>query len=137
MDNQGLNNQNPNDQQQEPQAAGPVSVGPKEHEPAISVGKTSEYLTPSETPPEIPQEARDIGVEDTSEKHPFKNVQHLGVKNAGHFVEPNVEPEGKVKLPMTESEIQQVERKEGSSNSVKWFASLIKKAWKKIKGGNK
>jgi hypothetical protein len=134
MDDQSLDNQNSQVQQQAQPVVEPVSTGQKEQGPAISTPRASEYLAPSEVTPEIAQEAKEFGVEEVSEKDPFKDISQAGVKPAGPFVEPKTEPEGKVKLPLTEEEVQVVEKKESPSSSIKWLASLIKKAWKKIKG---
>ncbi len=42
-----------------------------------------------------------------------------------------------VKLPITEEEAEQIEKKEKPSSSIKWLALLVIKAFKKIKGGEK
>lgn len=134
MDNQGLNDQNSQDPKQAQPVAEPVSIGNKEQAPVVSSPKVSEYLSPSEALPDIPKEVKEFGVEEVGEKDSFQDTQHLGVQHAGPFTKPLTEPEGKVKLILTEDEVSTVEKKESPSNSIKWLASLIKKAWKKIKG---
>jgi hypothetical protein len=146
MDDQNLNNQNKQpvqDQPVQPQpVAEPISVGQKEQEPIVASPKTSEYLASSETQPELSKEVKEAGVEEISEKVSLtQDQQAAGVRHAGPTVEPKTEPEGKVKLPLTEEEVQRVEKKEKPSNSIKWLAAIIKKAWKsaswRIKGENK
>jgi hypothetical protein len=145
MDDQSSNNQNKQaagDQPIPPQPAQtqpvvePVSTGAKEQAPAISTAKASEYVVLSEASVEIPQEVKEAGVEDISEKAPIAD-QHTGINPSGSFVQPKTEPEGKVELPLTQEEVIEVEKKENNSSSIRWLAAVIRKAWKRIKGGER
>lgn len=122
------------DEQKQLQPAVSASAGQKEQEPILST-QVSEYITSSEKAPEIPDEVREAGVEEVAEKDPLANLSQTGVKASGHFTKPKTEPEGIIKSPLTKVEALSIEKKESKKNSVRWLATLVKKIFKRNKGG--
>jgi hypothetical protein len=99
---------------------GPVSSAMSELRPAGS-----------EVSHEISQELRDIGVEEKQDR-PDLTDEHkeLGVNHAGPHVPVPTRHSGKVKLPMSEEEIESKLRTGQDDDSGKWLAGLVKKVIK-------
>jgi len=107
-----------------------VSLPNKEVEPA----PVTEYVKPSESEITIDKELEETGIKKTEETPKLtKEHKDLGIEHTEQ-----IETQQKnVKLPITEEEAEQIEKKEKPSSSIKWLALLVIKAFKKIKGGEK
>lgn len=133
------------------QAVEPVSVAHKEGEPIVN---HEPFIMPSEAEPKLHPEVSGAGVEVISQVPELANdVQSLGLTHSPESAKPNTEPIGVVKLPLTESQAEQVintqkhdsaiaEHTEGiyRTNSIYGLAILVRKIFSKMHGrliGNK
>ncbi len=107
-----------------------ISVPNKEVEPV----PVSEYVRPSETEIRIDKELEEAGLKKTEETPKLTNEhKDLGIEHTQQIET----QQKKINLPIPEDEVEQIEKKEKSSSSIKWLASLVIKTLKKIKGGEK
>ena len=112
--------------QSQTQPVVPVGSPNKETGP---VGESiSEFVKPSETEPQISQELKDIGIEEEKDA-PDLTFEHkkAGIDHAGPYTPFPNQSSGKVKLPMSEAEIENQLKTGQDDDSGKWLAGLIQK----------
>jgi hypothetical protein len=90
-----------------------------------------EFAKPSEVEPQISQDLKELGVEAKKEK-PDLTFEHkeIGIEHAGPHISIS-NSSGKITLPMSEEEVDNLLKTGQDDDSGKWLAGLIKKiiAW--------
>lgn len=124
----------PSDQAQQPaQPAAPVSGPHKEIAPLS--GKTSEYLIPTESRPELPKEVAAVVEHSPDQDRPQlpQEVMQAGVTHAKETTAHLVDPQGIVQLPTTtQQQALAIEKKASVRDAARWFAEYVLRQFDKI-----
>lgn len=93
----------------------------------------TDFLKPTESQPAIEQELREAGVEQVAQK-PDLTADHknVGIKHSLENTEPNPNAHKNIKFPLTESEIDKIEKGGDTNASAYWLSVLLLKIKKAL-----
>lgn len=111
----------------------PVSLPHKEHAPAVG---PVEYgaIQPSEVEPQIAPEVAEAGVEASPDPHTpaiHPVAKQAGMTHAKQHAPVSTTPGGRIQLPMTQVNAQQVKKTASVKDSIRWLAELVLEQFKR------
>lgn len=114
-----------------------ISGPMREFGPSIST-TTAEFVKPTEAAPEVPQDAKEAGVEvspNTDQPNISPQVQKLtGLQPVNDAVPVPTAPSDMIELPIPEAEAAQMVKTKNVLDSIRWLATLVVQQAKRAHG---
>ncbi len=92
-----------------------------------------DYIKPAEQAPVVNQELREIGVDRVEEKPVLDKIHdQIGVVHSGENAEPNLKAPKNITFPLSDQDIERIEKSDDTQSSAYWLSVLIKKVKKAL-----